>query len=193
MFKLGNNKSDDSVVNETPSSISSSVSSNDNSSSASNIRLENKKIIKDLEHRLRGETFDSETGMWMDGTDLGIKRIVNTEEGINIFLSFLEPLTNKAITLSDMTEKMISSYMVRYCKSVILTIAKRAQIDFDCDIARMELMKTLLIALVGASFMRSLNAGERASLAEAVREIQSFIYGKKKESNNMSFQPLLGR
>lgn len=171
-----------------PTSISSSASRPLQDAAIGELKLENQILVEAIEHRLKGEMYDAKHDIWQKKGE----RIVNTDDGVNMILAFLEPLTNKAITLSDMEPSQISGYMTRFSISVTLTLAKRAAIDFDNDLGRFELVESIINILVGASVLRSRNAGERASLAENIKEVQSFVYGKQKDAGGSRWPQFLG-
>ena len=168
-----------------PTSVSASATRPLQDAAVGEMKLENHLLIQAIEHRLKGELYNPEEDVWNPEGE----RIVNTDEGVNMILSFLEPLTNKAITLSDMEPKQINAYMTRFSTSVILTLAKRAKLDFDNDLGRFELVESIINVLVGSSLLRARNAGERASLSENVKEVQSFVYGKGKDMGGGSRWP----
>tara|TARA_Y100000310_G_C20664283_1_gene806576 strand:- start:1029 stop:1592 length:564 start_codon:yes stop_codon:yes gene_type:complete len=171
-----------------PTSVSASATRPLQDAAIGEMKLENQILIESLEHRFKGELYNPKLDQW----EAKGERIVNTDDGVNIILSFLEPLTNKAITLSDMEPAQISGYMTRFSISVALTLANRAETDFDNDIGKYELVETIINVLVGASVLRARNAGERASLAENIKEVQSFVYGKNKDMGGSRWPQFLG-
>jgi len=132
-------------------------------------QLDLTEMLDELCHHFRGDEYDQEKNQWVTNPQY---KLMN-EKGIREVVNQLR-MANRNIFLSNLTEDEIRSMMKYFMISFTVFLSLKWS-QFDIDKKNMTLIKELVVFTLYPALKRSQQAGERKSLYQTQRVIETTV------------------
>lgn len=150
------------------------------------IQLDNADIIEDLKHNLKREIFkrsdDGKSGEWIKPKK--IKPMLN-DEGVTDVISLMNVFITKIFILSNFSEDRINDNCLDFNRVIIEKIFLKRR-SYEIDKADRSTIRLILDQSYNSILRRALNAGERISLTQTHRIMQTYQENQKEKNNILS-------
>lgn len=156
-----------------------SVPEHQRSSDLMRWQLSTSDLIEDLEHDLKGETFNRETNQWV----IGKTRFVN-DEGVKAIMSILTARINKNTILSNLNENEISRIMIDFSRDLIDLFFMRRE-EYDISKEHLDLLLRKIVDFVYISLKRAFEEGERQFLKHTERRTEVYKVGDEEKKGKL--------
>jgi hypothetical protein len=135
-------------------------------------------ILEELEHGLRGDSYDTTNLRWIPVKNKS-DRIILVDKGIRDVINICRVFISRLTILSDLTEEEIYKTMQAISEENIWHLARNAEEYFGNDTDRIATAENIINHAIFITLKRALNAGERTSLSERVTQIERYEQDKK--------------
>lgn len=142
------------------------------------------KIVEEIEHTLRNETYDPNETKWVQklGADTKSIRPFLNDEGLAAVITRIRGVVNQNTIMSNLNDHEVEVIMIALSDEIIGLIAMRYQ-EYEIDKAHLSLLVNLITDMCFLALKRCLNQGERKFLNTSVHSQEQVIIRAGEKSN----------
>lgn len=148
--------------------------------------IDNRHILEQVEHNLKGEVLVTENVKDSDGSTKEIAnyeargKVLMNQRGINQILSVLNPYTSQIFSFSNYDDDQISEVMKELCLDLDVNLAGNAD-EYGIDEMDLSLIKNMIINTIHATLLKA-KYGKLIEAVSRITTIQESVRDKQEDS-----------